>query len=454
MSGANHPSPPDRTAIDPELAWSLLLEVRRYARRSEPLPDHFGVGLNARSQPSIVPMDEPSALLEIAATGSWVARVPATEAAIELLDLYLPLALANHGRPLTVAHLGQSLDGYIATQEGVSRYINGSENLTHLHRMRALCDAIVVGAGTVECDDPRLTTRRVPGPNPVRVVLDPRRRLAAGCNVFQDQAAPTVLICDETLADQAGPGDVRVIGVPRRGHRLDLYVILERLHAHGLSGIFVEGGGLTVSAFLEQGLLDRLQIAVAPLIIGSGRPGVTLPPIRDLAQGLRPGHRRYVMGEDVLFDCRLRDEAMKWMQSVNAQPTRREPMGDLENEMPAKSRINQFDFIEFPVRDLDQLRKTQRFFTSVFGWSYQEWSDDYSDTKGGGLSSGLNADPEHRPRHPLAVIYTADLESMREKVVAAGGVITKDIFSFPGGRRFHFQDPAGNELAIWSDRED
>jgi len=72
--------------------------------------------------------------------------------------------------------------------------------------------------------------------------------------------------------------------VPRRGRYLDLGAALERLRARGLSGIFVEGGGLTVSAFLEQGLLDRLQIAVAPLIVGSGRPGITLPPIRDLSQ--------------------------------------------------------------------------------------------------------------------------------------------------------------------------
>ena len=121
--------------------------------------------------------------------------------------------------------------------------------------------------------------------------------------------------------------------------------------------------------------------------------------------------------------------------------------------MPTKNRINQFDFIEFPAKDVSQLKNVQRFFSNVFGWSYQDWSDDYSDTTSSGLGSGINADPEHRPNHPLAVIYTTDLESAREKVVAAGGIITKDIFSFPGGRRFHFKDPANNELAVWSDQE-
>jgi len=244
-------------------------------------------------------------MLEIAADGSWIAKVPISESGAELFDLYAPMALARRDRPLTVAHLGQSLDGRIATLEGKSCYINGPENLAHLHRMRALCDAIVVGANTVECDDPQLTTRRVPGPNPVRVILDPRRRLAADRGVFRHRAAPTVLICDERLADIAGPGHAEIVGVPCRGRHLDLGVVLERLHAQGLFGVFVEGGGLTVSAFLERGLLDRLQIAVAPLIIGSGRPGISLPPISDLSRGLRPHHRRYAMGADVLFDCWL-----------------------------------------------------------------------------------------------------------------------------------------------------
>jgi diaminohydroxyphosphoribosylaminopyrimidine deaminase/5-amino-6-(5-phosphoribosylamino)uracil reductase len=292
-----------------ERAWSLLLALRHRARRPEPLPARFGLGLDEEGRSAIVPVADRSVLLEVAADGSWVAKAPITETGAEWFDLYLPMALGCRARPLTVAHLGQSLDGRIATLEGKSCYINGPENLTHLHRMRALCDAIVVGANTVECDDPQLTTRRVPGPNPVRVILDPRRRLAADCGVFRDRAAPTVVICDEALADQAGPDGAEIVGVPRRGRYLDLGAVLERLRARGLFGIFVEGGGLTVSAFLEQGLLDRLQIAVAPLIVGSGRPGITLPPIRDLSQGLRPRHRRYVMGEDVLFDCRLRDVA-------------------------------------------------------------------------------------------------------------------------------------------------
>jgi diaminohydroxyphosphoribosylaminopyrimidine deaminase/5-amino-6-(5-phosphoribosylamino)uracil reductase len=276
-------------ALEPEQVWAWLLELSRQARTA-PAGRENSAALNV--------IDD---------NGAWIAKSSLSDASAELLDLYLPIALAGRERPLTVAHLGQSLDGRIATENGSSCYVTGSENLTHLHRMRALCDAIVVGAGTVEHDDPQLTTRRVIGPNPVRVILDPRRRLNIVHGVFQDRAAPTLLVCAKELADSSAPEGAEIIGVSVKDEGLDLADLLLQLHQRSLFGIFIEGGGLTVSAFLQQGLLDRLQLTIAPLIMGSGRPGICLPPIQHLSQGLRPRHRRYVMGDDVLFDCRLRD---------------------------------------------------------------------------------------------------------------------------------------------------
>lgn len=122
------------------------------------------------------------------------------------------------------------------------------------------------------------------------------------------------------------------------------------------------------------------------------------------------------------------------------------------NVMDKHARVNCIDFIEFPAEDVGGLNKAKDFYTNVFNWSYQDWGADYSDTQSSGLSSGINADPSHRPSTPLAVIYTLDLEVVREKVIELDGVITREIFSFPGGRRFHFKDPAGNELAVWSDK--
>src|SRR5689334_4574438 len=125
---------------------------------------------------------------------AYASSADAPEAVRPLLELYAPLCVGRVGTPLTVAHLGQSLDGYIATASGDSYYVTGPDNVRHLHRLRALCSAIVVGAGTIERDDPQLTVRHVPGENPVRVVLDPSARLDASRRVFTDGAAPTLVV--------------------------------------------------------------------------------------------------------------------------------------------------------------------------------------------------------------------------------------------------------------------
>lgn len=223
-----------------------------------------------------------------------------------LVALYRPLLAAGPGRAFTLAHLGQSLDGFVATRDGESLFVTGAQNILHMHRLRALCDAVVVGAATVAADDSRLTTRLVEGPNPLRVVLDARRRLPARMRIF-DAAAPTLLLCTEDAA-RAGErfGAAEVLGVRADGDGLDPGAVLDALHARGCRTVFVEGGGRVVSAFLRAGRLDRLQITVAPVVIGSGRPGLQLPAGTPLGACLRPAHRTFRMGDDVMFDCDLR----------------------------------------------------------------------------------------------------------------------------------------------------
>jgi uncharacterized protein len=109
------------------------------------------------------------------------------------------------------------------------------------------------------------------------------------------------------------------------------------------------------------------------------------------------------------------------------------------------------EYIEFPVSGADELTRTQAFFTHVFGWSYKSWGDDYADTTSSGVGNGLNADATHRPTQPLVVIYSDDIQATRATIIAEGGTITRDIFAFPGGQRFHFKEPGGNELAVWSE---
>jgi hypothetical protein len=110
---------------------------------------------------------------------------------------------------------------------------------------------------------------------------------------------------------------------------------------------------------------------------------------------------------------------------------------------------NSIDLIEFPVSSAEARKKTQDFFTSVFEWKYQEWGESYSDTTESGVSSGINSDKS--ASMPLTVIYSENLEETKEKVVQAGGTIIAGTYSFPGGRRFHFTEPGGNELAVWSE---
>jgi predicted enzyme related to lactoylglutathione lyase len=110
---------------------------------------------------------------------------------------------------------------------------------------------------------------------------------------------------------------------------------------------------------------------------------------------------------------------------------------------------NHIDLIEFPVNSAEQLKQTQTFFSNVFEWKYTDWGEDYSDTTDSGTSSGVNADGG--ATMPLTVIYSADLDKTKDLIVKNGGKIIKDTYAFPGGRRFHFTEPNGNELAVWSE---
>jgi predicted enzyme related to lactoylglutathione lyase len=110
------------------------------------------------------------------------------------------------------------------------------------------------------------------------------------------------------------------------------------------------------------------------------------------------------------------------------------------------------DYIELPAANTEELRRTKKFYSTTFGWEYKDWGDEYSDTQNSGIGSGINAGSDHRPRAPMPTIYAEDLAATRSAVLSNAGKVTREIFEFPGGRRFHFIDPAGNELAVWSDK--
>ena len=249
---------------------------------------------------------------------SWQLKGHWSAQAQELLDLFNPLLdWRPAGAAWVIAQLGQSLDGCVATRTGDSSFINGSENLLHLHRLRALCDAVIVGAGTVAADNPRLTTRRVPGPHPTRVLLDPQLGLARcveTAHVFTDGQAPTLWLCDARWRDdavaQVGADRVLAVsGLLQDDATPNLTQAVTALQARGLTRLFVEGGGVTVSRFFAQRCLDRLHLAVAPIIIGNGRPGLRFEGPARLSECARPHCRVYRMGPDHLWDLDLRTSA-------------------------------------------------------------------------------------------------------------------------------------------------
>lgn len=310
--------PPARAVTAPDFdeacVWTLILTAARLARNAAHSLDAGGVlSIEPNGDCRFLAAGHAGrdGLVWDPCSGWCLGKLICDAPARALLDLYLPFCGLVHGHDTApaavVAHLGQSLDGFIATANGDAQGVTGEANIRHLHRMRALSDAVLVGAETVAADNPRLTTRLVAGTNAVRVLLDPRRRLSPHLRVFQDGAADTLVCCDPARLQpgETRIGQARLIGIPAGSDGLDLDELLRVLAEQGIRRIFIEGGGATVSRFLQAGRLTRLQIAVSPIFIGSGRPGVRLPAAAQMANALRPSTRLFKMGEDILYDFDL-----------------------------------------------------------------------------------------------------------------------------------------------------
>jgi riboflavin-specific deaminase-like protein len=205
---------------------------------------------------------------------------------------------------MVVAQLGQSLDGRIATLSGHSRWINGTHALDHLHALRACVDAVIVGVGTVVADDPQLTVRRVAGRHPARVVIDPSGRVPQTAKCFHDTG--TGRFCVMAQPGRLPAGVVPIV-VPPGPAGMAPAAIVAALVAHGLRRILIEGGADTISRFIDAGVVDRLQVMLAPIVLGSGRPGLSMRPIERVDEALRPATLVHLFADgDVLFDCDLR----------------------------------------------------------------------------------------------------------------------------------------------------
>ena len=244
-----------------------------------------------------------TALLDQAAGGPARPHAGWSEAERAGFALYEPVARPGTGAgPRFFAQVGQSLDGRIATLSGDATAVSGPDGLRHLHRCRALADAVVVGARTAFADDPQLTVRLVPGPSPARVVIDPRGRLGDDARPFADDGVRRIVV---QACDRVRPAGIETIRLPAQDGWIDPCAIAAALGDAGLERVLIEGGGVTIGGFLDAGLLFRLHVAIAPLIIGAGPTGLRTSPVARLADALRPETWIYGLESDVIFDCAL-----------------------------------------------------------------------------------------------------------------------------------------------------
>jgi GTP cyclohydrolase II len=208
-------------------------------------------------------------------------------------------------RPYVVLKYAQTLDGRIATHTGDSKWISGESERRASHALRAACDAVLVGIGTVIADDPQLTVRLVPGASPRRVVLDTSLRVPPGAQILAD-AAPTLLITSRRSSaarrrELRERGlDVKVVDAdPPWG--VDLAAALALLREAGIASLLVEGGAAVITSFLRQRLADRVVVGIAPTILGAGTEAVGDLSAARVSDGLRLTERSvHLLGEDVV----------------------------------------------------------------------------------------------------------------------------------------------------------
>jgi 3,4-dihydroxy 2-butanone 4-phosphate synthase/GTP cyclohydrolase II len=226
---------------------------------------------------------------------------------LELPDVFssdgMPVPLR---RPLVTVHYAQTIDGRIAARTGDARWVSGERALLLAHELRASHDAIMVGIGTVLADDPRLTTRLVKGPSPVRVIVDSTLRLPPDANVLTDRTSPTIVATTEHAPAEREAAirarGARVLRVPASGDAVDLAAVLAELRRDGITSLLIEGGRGIITSALRGHLVDRLTVCIAPKVIGQGIEAVGDLSIDYLRDAVTFTKSRFIScGEDVIF---------------------------------------------------------------------------------------------------------------------------------------------------------
>lgn len=215
------------------------------------------------------------------------------------LKTYLPYcfsAMKSHKlkRAYCVSHYAQSLDGKIATAEGNSKWISDQENLTHCHRMRALCDGILIGMNTLRNDKPQLNVRYVKGDSPVKIVVG-----NSSCS-FSSLVQNKERVFYFTSRATSNTQNIEQVNLPATV--IAPVFILESLYKMGIQSVLIEGGSQTCSSFLEYNTIDEIQLYLSPFIFGSGLPTFSLPKINQVSEAVAFAKHEFIpMGKGILF---------------------------------------------------------------------------------------------------------------------------------------------------------
>ena len=214
-----------------------------------------------------------------------------------ILNILLPILRKN--KKLVIAQIGQSIDGRIALNNGNSHYINNPKSIIYLHCLRSISDAIIVGSNTIKKDDPLLTTRKIKGTNPKRIIIDGSLSLNNKYKIFNDG--------NENIIFTKSNKKIRlnnstIIRLKEKNFTKNLIMQIKKLK---YKNILVEGGSKTISELINNKYIDILQFMIAPILIGSGINSLNLKEISNLNKAIRPKHNFNELENEIIVNLFL-----------------------------------------------------------------------------------------------------------------------------------------------------
>ena len=214
-----------------------------------------------------------------------------------ILNILLPILRKN--KKLVIAQIGQSIDGRIALNNGNSHYINNPKSIIYLHCLRSISDAIIVGSNTIKKDDPLLTTRKIKGTNPKRIIIDGSLSLNNKYKIFNDG--------NENIIFTKSNKNIRlnnstIIRLKEKNFTKNLITQIKKLK---YKNILVEGGSKTISELINNKYIDILQFMIAPILIGSGINSLNLKEISNLNKAIRPKHNFNELENEIIVNLFL-----------------------------------------------------------------------------------------------------------------------------------------------------